>query len=140
MKCIIRIGELTMAQIKIYGLKSNFDRSKEMISKGIHRAIISALNSPVEKKFHRFIALEKDDFFYPDDRSQNYIIIEISMFAGRSVQTKKSLIMNLYTEIAKAAGIDAEDIEITIFETPKENWGIRGVPANELRLNYQVEV
>ena len=32
------------------------------------------------------------------------------------------------------------DIEITIFETPKANWGIRGLPGNELRLNYTVDI
>lgn len=37
-------------------------------------------------------------------------------------------------------GMSVQDIEITIFETPKHNWGIRGVPGDELKLNYKVEV
>ncbi|APF21976.1 putative transglutaminase-like protein [Clostridium butyricum] len=32
------------------------------------------------------------------------------------------------------------DVEITIFETPNYNWGIRGVPGDELGLNYKVNV
>jgi hypothetical protein len=31
-------------------------------------------------------------------------------------------------------------IEITLFETPRENWGIRGLPGDELSLNYKVQV
>ena len=62
------------------------------------------------------------------------------MFEGRSKQAKKALIMSLYAEVFSASGICAQNIEITIFETPKENWGIRGVPANELELGYQVNL
>ena len=31
-------------------------------------------------------------------------------------------------------------VEITIYETPRGNWGIRGVPGDELMLGYKVEV
>jgi hypothetical protein len=39
-----------------------------------------------------------------------------------------------------ALGIHKNDVEITIFETPRENWGIRGLPGDELPLNYKVDV
>ena len=129
-----------MAQVKIYGLKTNLDENKKLISIGIHKAIMSALQYPEEKKFHRFISLDHDEFIYPTDRSDDYIIIEISMFEGRSIQAKKSLIRELYSNILTQVGICAQDIEITIFETPKENWGIRGQPGDELALGYKVEV
>ena len=129
-----------MAQIKIYGLKSNLEEKRTAISSSIHKAVMSALGYPPEKKFHRFISLENEEFIYPDDRSEKYIIIEISMFEGRTTEAKKILIRELYSNIGSQAGIDAQNIEITIFETPKENWGIRGMPGDELTLNYKVEV
>ncbi|MBL4783114.1 MAG: tautomerase family protein [Porticoccaceae bacterium] len=129
-----------MAKVKIYGLKSHLDMCKEAISKAVHQSVMSALEYPPEKKFHRFIALDQSDFIYPDDRSEKYIIIELSMFEGRSISAKKALINQLYSNIGTEAGIGHQDIEITIFETPKENWGIRGMPADELKLGYKVEV
>jgi hypothetical protein len=33
-----------------------------------------------------------------------------------------------------------QDLEITIFETPKHNWGFRGLPGDEHELNYKVDV
>ena len=129
-----------MAQIKIYGLKSNLDENKLTISNAIHQSVMVALQYPLEKKFHRFISLEQDDFAYPSDRSEKYIIIEISMFEGRSVAAKKTLIKQIYSNLGVQVGISAQDIEITIFETPKENWGIRGMPGDELALDYKVEV
>lgn len=101
---------------------------------------MEALHYPEEKKFHRFFPLDKDNFIFPDDRSDRYTIIEISMFEGRSVETGKHLIRLLFQNLEEQAGIAKQDVEITIFETPKANWGIRGVPGDELTLNYRVGV
>ncbi len=129
-----------MAQIKIFGLQSALSARREPISLAIHQAIVEVLAYPPEKKFHRFVGLTALDFVYPSDRSENYTIIEISMFEGRSKETKRALIQKLFENIEKSAGIAAHDIEITIFETPKGNWGIRGQCADELTLGYKVEV
>lgn len=101
---------------------------------------MAALEYPPEKRFHRFFPMESDNFIFPDDRSNNYTIIEISLFEGRSVDAKKSLIRYLFANLQKNTGIAPQDVEITLTESPKENWGIRGVPADELVLNYQVNV
>ncbi len=129
-----------MAQVKIYGLRSTLERHRTGLSEAIHAAVMAALEYPVEKRFHRFIALDPVDFIYPDDRSQHYTIIEISLFEGRSVQAKKNLIRLLFQYIGEHTGICAQDMEITLFETPRQNWGIRGLPGDELGLNYTVEV
>jgi len=129
-----------MAQVKIYAHKSNLDSHRAQISEAIHRAVVSALNYPASKKFHRFIAMAAEDFIYPDDRSSAYTIIEISMFEGRSMETKKALIRAIFDNMQRSAGIAAQDVEITIFETAKQNWGIRGLPGDELELGYKVEV
>ncbi|WDM20667.1 tautomerase family protein [Paenibacillus polymyxa] len=53
---------------------------------------------------------------------------------------KKQLIQLLFQRITDQFGIAPQDLEITIFETPKQNWGIRGVPGDELQLNYKVNI
>jgi phenylpyruvate tautomerase PptA (4-oxalocrotonate tautomerase family) len=129
-----------MAQIKIYGLTATFNQYRTLLSSAIHLAVVEALSYPVEKKFQRFIGLETADFIYPADRSQHYLIIEISLFEGRSIETKKSLIRLLFAYIERDVGILPQDVEITIFETPKHHWGIRGMCGDELTLNYKVNV
>ena len=129
-----------MSQIKIYTLSSTIQQHRQPLSEAIHSALVSALHYPPDKKFQRFIALEADNFIYPQDRSHNYVIIEISMFEGRSIDSKKSLICQLFNNIEVLCGISPQDVEITIFETPKHHWGIRGQCGDELALNYKVEV
>ena len=129
-----------MAQIKIYGLRTNLSKRKILISDAIHQAVMNAFKYPAEKKFHRFIALEKSDFIFPADRSDSYTIIEISIFTGRSTEAKKALIREIFNNMETQANITPQDIEITIFESPQINWGIRGQSADELTLNYKVDV
>jgi len=129
-----------MAQIKIYGLRSHLDNCKQQLSDVIHGCAMDALQLPTEKRFHRFIALEVDDFVFPDDRSEQYTVIEISMFEGRTVEAKKHLLRLLMDRLHTEAGIPLNDIEITIIETPRHNWGIRGSTGDELGLNYKVDV
>lgn len=128
-----------MAQIKIYGLKSALEGRRDAISDAIHGAVMEHLGLPREKRFHRFLALEPEDFVFPADRSASYLILEISMFEGRAVDTKKALIRGLFANLG-ALGLAASNVEITIFETPRSNWGIRGKPGDELGLSYTVEV
>jgi phenylpyruvate tautomerase PptA (4-oxalocrotonate tautomerase family) len=129
-----------MSQIKIYARKATINQHRDGLSTAIHDALIEALSYPPEKKFQRFIALDAADFIYPADRSDAYTIIEISMFVGRSKEAKKSLVKHLFANIRERAGIAPHDIEITIFETPQENWGIRGQCGDDLMLNYKVDV
>jgi phenylpyruvate tautomerase PptA (4-oxalocrotonate tautomerase family) len=127
-----------MAQVKIYALRQTLE-PREEISNAIHNSVMTALEYPADKKFHRFFPLEPEDFMFSKDRSEKYTILEISMFEGRSVEAKKKLIALLFANLEQL-GIPRNDLEITIFETPKHNWGIRGVPGDKLELSYKVEV
>jgi len=129
-----------MAQIKIYGIKERLNPIKEKLSEVIHSTIVDAFQFPPDKRFHRFFPMDREDFIYASGRSDAYTIIEISLFEGRTVEAKKLLIKLLFQRINDFCGITPQDIEITLFETPKHNWGIRGVPGDELALNYRVDV
>ncbi len=84
--------------------------------------------------------MEKEDFYYANGRTETYTIIEVSMFEGRTVETKKQLLKLLFERIYTELNISPQDVEITIFETPKHNWGIRGLLGDELALNYKVNI
>lgn len=128
-----------MAQFVIYGHAAALRPRIQPLSDALHEAAVTALQLPVDKRFHRFVPLDPDCFIAPPDRSQDYTVVEVSMFEGRTAATKKLLITELY-RTTSAIGLRAADVEITITETPRANWGIRGVPGDELQLHYQVKV
>lgn len=129
-----------MAQVKIYGIKEQLNPIKSQLSDVIHSCVVDALAFPQDKRAHRFFPLEPEDFYYPVGRTARYTIIEISMFEGRSIAAKKQLIRLLFERAHQELGLKPEDLEVTIIETPKHNWGFRGQPGDEISLNYKVEV
>lgn len=128
-----------MSQVRIYGHREALTGSREAISDEIHSCLMDALGLPESKRFQRFFPMEVEDFIHPADRSERYTIIEISMFSGRSAEAKGRLIALLFERL-EGIGIAPQDVEITIFESPAADWGIRGRRADELTLNYDVNV
>ena len=129
-----------MSQVKIYGLRQHLGPVIPRMTDVIHSCVMDALLYPADKRAHRFFQLDESEFFYPPGRSRRYTILEFSMFEGRSVEAKKKLIRLLFERFESELGIAPADVEITIFETPRHNWGFRGLPGDEHELNYRVEV
>ncbi|MGI9509202.1 MAG: tautomerase family protein [Geminicoccaceae bacterium] len=128
-----------MAQIKIYGERNHLRQIRDRLSDAIHTAAMTVLGLPANKRFHRFIGLESDDFIHPPDRSSAYTIIEVSLFEGRDSATKRAFLEGLMARVADEVGLAPVDLEITLFETPRADWGIRGEVGDRLILTYDVE-
>ncbi|MEM8503397.1 MAG: tautomerase family protein [Cyanobacteria bacterium P01_D01_bin.1] len=129
-----------MVQVRVTGSAKSLNQIKAQLSEIIHQCLQDAIGTPKEKRFQRFYPLDADNFYYPDSRSSRYTIIEIIMFEGRSVTAKKKLTGLLFERIQQQLGIAVEDIEIVMFDLPKHNWGIRGIPGDELVLGYKASV
>lgn len=129
-----------MSQIKIYGLRAHLQSKRELLSDTLHACIAEAFQYPLNKRAHRFFYLDQEDFFYPEGRSEQYTIIEISLFEGRSIASKKNLYSLIFERFEQELKIAPNDVEITLTETPLYNWGLRGLPADELVLDYKVQV
>jgi phenylpyruvate tautomerase PptA (4-oxalocrotonate tautomerase family) len=69
------------------------------------------------------------------------IIIEVTMFSGRSKATKKKLYKLLVDSLFDNLKIERNKIFIVINEQPMENWGVRGgIPADEVQLGFDVNI
>lgn len=129
-----------MAQVKIYGLREHLDPIKGQLSDVIHSCVTEALSFPSGKRAHRFFPMEPADFYFPTSASPKYTILEISMFEGRSLEAKKALIRLLFQRVVARCNRQPNELEITITETPRHNWGFRGLPGDEVSLSYNVNV
>lgn len=127
-----------MAQIKVYGNRSVWGERRAEVSDALHEALVRSWELPADKRFHRFLLLDDGDLVAP--RSDAYLVVEIVCFTGRSRRAKRALIAALYDDVAPRLGLEAEDLEVVILESPRENWGIRGMSGDELALSYRVEV
>ncbi len=126
--------------IRIYGIREKLGPIRDKLSDAINECMVEALSYPDNKQAHRFIPLEREDFYYPEGRSDAYTVIEIGMMEGRSVEAKKRLIKLLFQRIESVVGVDPINVEITISESPASNWGFRGMTGDEASLDYRVDV
>jgi phenylpyruvate tautomerase PptA (4-oxalocrotonate tautomerase family) len=129
-----------MGQIKIFGIRQELHPIRERVSEILQECMFEAFRYPKEKRAHRFIYIDEDSFYYFEGRTQKHTIIEISSFEGRSIEAKKKLYQLIFEKFEKELQISTMDVEITIFETPLYNWGIRGKSGDELALNYKVNI
>ena len=130
-----------MAQYKIYSYAPALDPRKALMSDVIHACSQAVLELPEGKRAHRFFPLARDDFFAPDGRTDDYTILEVNLFEGRTVATKKALYRSLYESFERRLGIAPNDLEIILVETPRHDWGIRGLPGDEIAdLTYRVDL
>ncbi len=127
--------------IVIYGIKEKLNPVKAQLSDVIQGCVQQVLGLPEDKRAHRFIPMDREDFYYPGGRSDAYTVIEINMMAGRQVETQKQLIKTLFQEIESRLGIAPMDVEIIIKEQAPHQWGFRGMTGDEARdLSYRVKV
>lgn len=127
--------------IVIYGIKEHLNPIKAQLSDVLQLCLNAEIGLPEDKRVHRIIPMEKEDFYYPTGRSDAYTVIEINMMEGRAIETKKALIKAIFSSIEHELGIAPVDIEITIKEQPAHCWGFRGMTGDEAKdLKYRINV
>lgn len=127
--------------IVVYGIRERLDPIKAELSDVIHGCMKSVLGMPEDKRAHRFVPLEREDFYYPDGRSDAYTVIEINMMSGRKPETQKALIKALFQQLESEELLSPIDVEITIKEQASYQWGFRGITGDEANdLKYKINV
>jgi len=127
--------------IVVYGIREKLDPIKSRMSDAIHECMQSVLGMPEDKRAHRFVPLDEEDFYYPGGRSDAYTVIEINMMAGRKPETQKALIKAIFRELEEQLALPPIDVEITIKEQEPYQWGFRGMTGDEVKdLKYKVNV
>jgi len=122
-------------------IEQGFDSSyKKAIMDGIHEALVECIRIPDDDRRQRLYELDHDHFEHTG-RSSQYIIIEITMFKGRTFGAKKALYAAIAAKLGNNPGIPGNDITIVVHEPSLENWGIRGgKPANEVDLGFELKI
>jgi phenylpyruvate tautomerase PptA (4-oxalocrotonate tautomerase family) len=127
--------------IVVYGIREKLNPIKSKLSDVIHECMQSVLGMPEDKRAHRFVPLDREDFYYPGGRSDAYTVIEINMMAGRKPETQKDLIKCLFRQFEEQLFLPPIDVEITIKEQEPYQWGFRGMTGDEAKdLKYKVNV
>lgn len=126
--------------IKVYGLAEQLNPVKARMSDVLHDCLTAVLQLPDDKRFQRFFPLPSEDFIFPADRSARFTQIEIHLMEGRSTETIKRLIHEIFWRFEQELALSPQDVEITVLVQPKTCWGFRGMTGDEVKLNYRLDL
>lgn len=104
---------------------------KDSVLQAVHDALVG-IGVPEADRFQRVLELAPEDFRfdrgYPDvegTRTDDFVLVEVLLSAGRSVKVKKQFLAQLVAALA-AAGHDPENLMVVFRETTWENWAFAG--------------
>jgi 4-oxalocrotonate tautomerase len=60
-------------------------------------------------------------------------VIIINMLEGRSAEKKRKLLRKVTDAVVEALEVEPESVRIIIYEIPKENFAVAGLPIEEFR-------
>lgn len=115
-----------MPLIRVDIVKGKSPEYKKILLDSIHEGMMEALGIEDWDRFQRIIEIDKEDFEIPSGKTENFTIIEITMFQGRSKEQKRALIEIITKKLGERLEIIPTDVFIIINEPPNENWGLGG--------------
>jgi phenylpyruvate tautomerase PptA (4-oxalocrotonate tautomerase family) len=119
-----------MPLVKIYVRENKTAAELRAIGDAVHDALVAQANVPADDRFQILNRLDRDRIVaHPSyggvSRSDDIVIVEITLNAGRTVEIKK----NLYADIAsrlERVGVRSDDVLVSLIEVTKENWSFGG--------------
>lgn len=113
---------------------------KQALLDAAHAALVEALEIPDQDRMQRIVEHTRADFELPPGRSDNFVLVEVMMFASRSRQAKRRLYQLLVRNFGEL-GVAPADVFVVLHEPPLDNWGIRGGQmASEVDVGFEIQV
>lgn len=116
-----------MPLVRISLLAGKPESHKHKVSDAVHRALVETISIPAQDRFHIITEHANADFVFDQQylnihRTNDLVIIQITMSAGRTLEMRKSLYRRIADLLQQEAGMRKEDVFINLVETAKENW------------------
>ena len=115
-----------MPLVRVEMRKGRSPEYKKTLLNCIHESLIKALGIEDWDRFQRIVEIEAADFEIPDGKTENFMIIELELFPGRSKEQKAQAIARITELLGERLEVAATDVFIVIHEPPLENWGMAG--------------
>ncbi|MCR5451633.1 MAG: tautomerase family protein [Lachnospiraceae bacterium] len=115
-----------MPLVRIEMIKGKSGEYKTTVLDVVHNCLVDAFGIEGWDRFQRIIEIDKEDFELPEGKTEDFLIIELTIFPGRTGEQKKHAIELITETLNKRLSIRKTDVFIVINEPPGENWGLAG--------------
>ena len=99
----------------------------QKISDSVHRALVETISVPPQDRFQLITEHKRSQFIYDPAylniaRTDNLVIVQITLSQGRTLEAIKSLYKRMVELLVQEANLRPEDVFINLVEVAKENW------------------
>jgi len=97
------------------------------VGEAIHQAMIETINVPADDRFQVFSehspeALVRDRNYLGIERTDDAVVIQITLNSGRTLEQKRALYRAIADRLASDPGLRRQDVLVNLVEVPRENW------------------
>jgi 4-oxalocrotonate tautomerase len=97
------------------------------IGDAVHRAMVETINVPAQDRFqiiteHDAAGLLYDPSYLGIARTDDLVVVQITLNAGRTTEMKKAFYARLAELLAASPGVRREDVLVSLVEVSKESW------------------
>ncbi len=115
-----------MPLVRVDMIKGKSPEYKKTLLDCVHSGLMESIGIEDWDRFQRIVEIPQEDFEIPSGKTENFMIIEITMFPGRTKEQKKAVIETITGNIVSKLSIPPTDVFIVINEPANENWGMAG--------------
>lgn len=115
-----------MPLVRIEILKGKTPEYRQTLLDTVHDALVTSLGIQDWDRFQRLYELEPGCFERAPGKSDQFTMIEVTLFPGRTRQQKALLYETMTELLHQRLGIQPTDVFIVLQEPPNENWGLAG--------------
>ena len=115
-----------MPLVRVDMIKGKDKEYKKALLECIHDGLVESIGIEDWDRFQRIVEIDREDFETAPGKTDNFMIIEITLFPGRTKEQKKALIERVTEKLVERLSIAATDVFIVINEPADENWGMAG--------------
>ena len=116
-----------MPLVRISLREGKSEEYRRALADGVHQARVEAIEAPAQDRFQIITEHSATDVIYDPaylavDRTDNIVIVQITMSFGRKPPQKRKLFQRIVERLAEKPGIRPQDVMINLVETAWENW------------------
>jgi 4-oxalocrotonate tautomerase len=116
-----------MPLVRISLLQGRSPAVIQKIADAVHRSLVETISIPQLDRFQVITEHTKEQLVYDPEylnvrRSDEIVIIQITLSQGRSVEIKKALYARTAELLQQEAGLRKEDVFISLVEVTREDW------------------
>ena len=109
--------------------KDSSQEQRQAIVDGIHQALVDAIGMPQDELFNLVSEYQPGQFFFSRTfngivRSDQVVVIEITMRRGRSDAMKRELYAKIASNLEKNANVSPKDVFIFTHENDYSDWSV----------------